>query len=75
MPKNTAAAKSPQRKTRSQKKGKAGSSTPVVAVTSHVGKTSPQLRKEFQQLWASSMKKTTTKKVFRDGNMIITIYK
>jgi hypothetical protein len=45
----------------------------MMAVTSHVGKASPQLKAEFRKLWESSMKNAKVKKVIRDGVSIITI--
>lgn len=76
MPKSAgAAAKTPRhnRQITSPPKGKRPSALKM-AVTSHVGKASPHLKAEFQKLWEATMKKSTMKKVIREGNTIITIY-
>ena len=72
MPKVGSAAKPGRRKRNSQKKGKARLSTQMMAVSSHVGKVSPQLQAEFRKLWDKNAK---VKKVIRDGPLIMTIYK
>lgn len=74
MPKVGSAAKSPRRslKRNSQEKGKAARlSTQMMAVSSYVGKASPQLQAEFLKLWENAK----VKKVIRDGPLLVTIYK
>ena len=74
MPTNAALAR--KQKASSSTRGKKVCTTlSSAAVTSHVFRASAQLQSEFDMLWNVSMKKTKSKKVIRDGSMIITIYK
>ena len=67
------AAKSPRTlNTNLHKKGKSQSSTQIMAVTSYVGKASPQLQAEFRQLWNAN--KAKVKKVICEGPLTVMIY-